>query len=253
MSQGASQGALIVTGGGRGIGAEIARRAAANDQPVVLVYQTRAEAAAAVVRQIEAAGGRVRAFGADVGDEAAVERTFSAAVEAFGAVSGLVNAAVFAGPPARVVDTEMANVERAFRTNVLGALHCARALIRRASTRTGGRGGAIVTLTSAVAERTGGVGSWVPFSASKVALETLSRGLAKELASDGIRVNVVRCGVIGTETRFTQPKEYLERTLSQVPLGRMGEPSEVAAAALWLLSGPASYITGATLDVAGGL
>lgn len=248
-----NQGALIVTGGIRGIGAEIARRAAATGQAVALIYHTRSEAAASVVREIEATGGRALAVAADVGDEAAVERAFSAADQAFGSVSGLVNAAVFAGPSARVVDTEMANVERAFRTNVFGALHCARALIRRTSTRTGGSGGAIVTLTSAVAERTGGAGSWVPFSASKVALETLSRGLAKELAPEGIRVNVVRCGVIGTETRFTQPKEYLERTLLQVPLARMGQPSEVAAAALWLLSEQASYVTGAILDVAGGL
>jgi len=248
-----NQGALVVSGGARGIGAEIARRAAATGQGVALLYETRIEAAAGVVRQIEAAGGRARAFAADVGDEAAVERAFDAAAQAFGGIAGLVNAAVFAGPPARVVDTAMADVERAFRTNVFGALHCARALIRRASTRAGGAGGAIVTLTSAVAERTGGAGSWVAFSASKVALETLSRGLAKELAPEGIRVNAVRCGVIGTETRFTQPKEYLERTLLQVPLARMGQPSEVAAAVLWLLSEQASYVTGATLDVAGGL
>lgn len=248
-----SQGALVITGGIRGIGAEVARRAAASGMPVALIYQSRADTAQRLVAELAATGAPARAFAADVGAEADVARVFAEIDGELGSISGLVNAAVYAGPPARTVDTRLADVERAFRTNVFGAFLCSRAAIQRLSTRTGGAGGAIVTLTSVVAERTGGAGTWVPFSASKVALETMSRGLAKELAPEGIRVNVVRCGVIATDTRRTQPKEYLDRTLAQVPLGRMGEEREVAATVLWLLSEQASYVTGATVDVAGGM
>ena len=121
------------------------------------------------------------------------------------------------------------------------------------STSNGGAGGGIVTLSSAYAVSTGAPGNWVHFAASKAALESMSRGLARELAGEGIRVNVVRPGVIRTESRLGQPKEHLERTAGQVPLGRMGTADEVAAAVLWLLSDEAAYVTAAMLDVAGGL
>ncbi|HEX6525213.1 MAG TPA: SDR family oxidoreductase [Streptosporangiaceae bacterium] len=245
--------ALVVTGGSRGIGARIALRAALAGMPVALIYHSRADDAARVVSQIEAADGRAVAIRADVGDEADVARAFSAVDSALGPLGGLVNNAVLAGPPRTLAELPRAELEDVFRTNVFGAFHCAREAARRLSTHNGGGGGGIVTMSSAHAVSTGAPGNWIHFAASKASLETMSRGLARELAGQGIRVNVVRPGVIATETRLGQPAEHLERTLAQVPLARMGTTHEVAAAVLWLLSEDACYITGATLDVAGGL
>ena len=136
---------------------------------------------------------------------------------------------------------------------MLGAFFCCREAARRLSTKNGGGGGGIVLVSSAHAVNTGAPGNWVHFAASKASLETMSRGLARELAAEGIRVNVVRPGVIATESRLRQPKEHLDRTVAQIPLARMGDAVDVAAAVLWLLSDDASYVTGATLDVADGL
>jgi NAD(P)-dependent dehydrogenase (short-subunit alcohol dehydrogenase family) len=246
-------GALIVTGGGRGIGAQIALRAARNGAPVALIYRSRPDNAARVVGEIQAAGGQAIAIQADVGREADVARAFSTADAAVGPLGGLVNNAVLAGPARGLAELPASELEAVFRTNVFGAFLCSREAAKRLSVNNGGRGGGIVTLSSAHAVNTGAPGNWVHFAASKAALETMSRGLAKELAADGIRVNVVRPGVIATQTRLGQPKEHLNRTLAQVPLARMGTAEEVAAAVLWLLSDDASYVTGATLDVAGGL
>lgn len=257
MNQGANgapnSGALVVTGGGRGIGAQIAVRAARNGTPVALVYRSRPENAARVVGEIEAAGGQAMAIQADVGSEADVTGAFTAVDAAFGPIGGLVNNAVLAGPPRRLAELPGIELDEVFRTNVFGAFLCSREAARRLSTKNGGGGGGIITLSSAHAVNTGAPGNWVHFAASKAALETMSRGLAKELAAEGIRVNVVRPGVIATETRLGQPEDHLNRTLGQVPLARMGTADEVAAAVLWLLSDEASYVTGATLDVAGGL
>ncbi len=254
MAEGHRTGALVVTGGGRGIGAEIAKGAARAGMPVALVYRSCSDAAADVVGEIEAAGGRAIAIAADIGSEAEAMRAFTEIDRAFGRICGLVNNAVLApAAPARLTELRMADLEAVFRTNVFGAFLCAREAAKRLSTRHGGAGGAIVSLSSAVAVKTGGPGAYVAFSASKGAVETMSRGLAAELAAEGIRVNVVRPGVIATETRFTQSEEYLNRVLAQVPMARMGKASEVAAAVLWLLSPEASYVTGAVLDVAGGV
>ena len=246
-------GALVVTGGGRGIGAQIVLRAARNGTPTALIYRSRPENASRVAGEIQAAGGRAMAIQADVGSEADVVAAFKAVDAAFGPLGGLVNNAVLAGPPRRLAELPASELEEVFRTNVFGAFLCSREAARRMSTANGGSGGGIVTLSSAHAVNTGAPGNWVHFAASKAALETMSRGLAKELAADGIRVNVVRPGVIATETRLGQPKDHLDRALGQVPLARMGTADEVAAAVLWLLSEDASYVTGATLDVAGGL
>lgn len=246
-------GALVVTGGGRGIGAQIALRAARNGTPTALIYRSRPANASRVAGQIQAAGGRAMAIQADVGSEADVVAAFKAVDAAFGPLGGLVNNAVLAGPPRRLAKLPASELEEVFRTNVFGAFLCSREAAKRMSTTNGGSGGGIVTLSSAHAVNTGAPGNWVHFAASKAALETMSRGLAKELAADGIRVNVVRPGVIATETRLGQPKDHLDRALGQVPLARMGTADEVAAAVLWLLSEDASYVTGATLDVAGGL
>jgi NAD(P)-dependent dehydrogenase (short-subunit alcohol dehydrogenase family) len=135
---------------------------------------------------------------------------------------------------------------------LFGAMLCAREAVKRLSTRRNGAGGAIVSLSSAIAVKTGAAG-WVHFAAAKAGLETMSLGLAREVAAQGVRVNIVRAGVIGTETRLGQRKDYLDRAVAQIPMVRMGEPGEVAAAVLWLLSPAASYVTGATLDVTGGI
>jgi NAD(P)-dependent dehydrogenase (short-subunit alcohol dehydrogenase family) len=246
-------GALVVTGGGRGIGAQIALRAARRGTPVALVYRSRPDNATQVVGEIEAAGGSAIAIAADVGNEADVARAFEAVDATFGPVGGLVNNAVIAGPPRRLAELPAGELEEVFRTNVFGAFFCSREAAKRLSTKNGGNGGGIVLVSSAYAVNTGAPGNWVHFAASKASLETMSRGLARELAAEGIRVNVVRPGVIATESRLGQPKEHLDRVLAQVPLARMGDPAEVAAAVLWLLSDDAAYVTGATLDVTGGL
>lgn len=248
-----SQGAIMVTGGGRGIGAQIALGAARSGAPVALLYRSRPDNASQVVDEIKAAGGRAIAIAADVGNEADVVRAFEAVDDAFGTLSGVVNNAVTTGPPRTLAELPVDELETVFRTNVFGAFLCAREGAKRLSTRHGGGGGGIVMISSAHAVNTGAPGNWVHFAASKGALETMSRGLAKELAAEGIRVNVVRPGVIATETRLTQPADHLNRTLAQVPMARMGDPAEVANAVLWLLSSDSSYVTGATLDVAGGL
>jgi NAD(P)-dependent dehydrogenase (short-subunit alcohol dehydrogenase family) len=245
--------ALVVTGGGRGIGARIAVRAARCGTPVALLYHSRPDDAGAVVREIEAAGGRALAIRADVGCEADVTRAFAAVDSAFGPLGGLVNNAVLAGPPRTLAELPRGELEDVFRTNVFGAFSCCRAAARRLSTQNGGGGGGIVTLSSAHAVSTGAPGNWVHFAASKAGLETMSRGLARELAGQGIRVNVVRPGAIATESRRGQPKAHLDRVLGQIPLARMGTADEVAAAVLWLLSEDACYVTGAVLDVTGGL
>ena len=244
--------ALVVTGGGRGIGAQVALRAARSGTPVALINRSRSDASLRVVAEIEAAGGRAMAIAADVGDEQEVARAFSTVDAAFGGVRGLVNNAVVAGDPRRLEDLRPDELERVFRTNVFGAFWCAREAARRMSVRSGGHGGGIVSMSSTFATSTGAPG-WVHFAASKGALETMSRGLAKELAGDGIRVNVVSCGVIGTESRLSQEETFRARALAHVPMARMGAPAEAAAAVLWLLSDDASYVSGATLDVAGAM
>ena len=246
-------GALVVTGAARGIGAQIARSAAAAGTPVALFYRSSAQSAAQVVSDIESAGGRAVAIRADLGHEEEVVRAFETVDQAFGRLEGLVNNAVFAGEPTRLGDLQADQVERVLRANLVGVLLCAREAAKRLSTRAGGGGGAIVSLSSARAVHTGGSGGWLPFAASKAAIETVSRGLAADLAGEGIRVNVVRVGVADTETRRSQGAEYVKQLITEVPMRRIGTVDEVSAAVLWLLSPDASYVTGATLDVAGGL
>ncbi|HEU5418579.1 MAG TPA: SDR family oxidoreductase [Streptosporangiaceae bacterium] len=248
-----NSGALIVTGGGRGIGAQIAIRAAQAGMPVALLYHSRPANAARVVDEIENSGGRAVAICADVSSETDVARAFSTAEEALGPLGALVNNAVLAGPPRRLAELPASELEDVFRTNVFGAFLCCQQAARRMSASAGGSGGAIVMLSSAYAVSTGAPGNWIHFAASKASLETMTRGMARELAADGIRVNTVRPGVIATESRHGQPREHLDRVLGQIPLDRMGSPGEVAAAVLWLLSEDASYVTGATLDVSGGM
>jgi NAD(P)-dependent dehydrogenase (short-subunit alcohol dehydrogenase family) len=245
------QGVALVTGGSRGIGAAVARAAAAAGWAVCLTYNDDAAAAASVVAEIEGAGGIGSAVRADNAVEADVLGAFAAA-EAMGPLTALVANAGIAASKSRVDDLTVERIERILAVNVLGTIICCREAVRRLSTRHGGRGGSIVLVSSAAA-RLGGSNEYVDYAASKGAVDTLGLGLAKEVATEGVRVNVVRPGVIDTEihARGGQP-DRVEQMLPLLPMGRAGEAAEIAAAVVWLLGDEASYCTGAVLDVAGG-
>lgn len=243
---------LVITGGTRGIGAATARLAAARGWIVVVNYRRDHEAAERVVTEIEASGGRAVSIRADVSEEQEAVELFSTVDERLGPVTGLVNAAGYAEPQARVDEMSAERLRRLFATNVTGSFLCAREAIRRMSTRHGGQGGAIVNLSS-IAARLGSPGEYVDYAASKGAIDTFTIGLAKEVAGEGVRVNGVRPGLIHTEFHAAGGDPgRVERLAATVPMGRGGEAEEVAAAILWLLSEEASYTTGALLDVGGG-
>jgi NAD(P)-dependent dehydrogenase (short-subunit alcohol dehydrogenase family) len=243
---------LLVTGGSRGIGAAIARLAAARGYGVCVNYRANADAAAAVVAGITRAGGRAIAVQGDVAREADVLRVFERAQSALGPLDALVNNAAILEPQAVLADMDVARLERVFGTNLLGAFLCAREAVRRLSTRLGGPGGAIVNVSS-VAARIGSPGEYVDYAATKGALDTLTVGLAREVAIEGIRVNGVRPGFIYTDIHAAGGEPgRVDRVKSSIPMQRGGQPEEVAAAVLWLLSDEASFTTGAILDVAGG-
>lgn len=243
---------MIVTGGSRGIGAAVARLAAERGYAVCIAYRSDADAAGAVVADIVAKGGAALAVQADTGVEADVRRLFEAAEAAFGPVDALVNNAGILERQARVEDIDAARLSRVFTTNVIGVFLCAAEAVRRMSTRHGGRGGGIVNVSSR-ASRLGSPGEYVDYAASKAAVDTLTIGLSKEVATEGIRVNEVSPGLIHTEihARGGEPGR-VARLASGVPMQRGGTAEEVAAAVLWLLSDEASYCTGTNIDVAGG-
>jgi len=243
---------LLITGGGRGIGAATARLAAARGYAVAINYRRDASAAHALVERIRADGGQAAAFVADIAVEAEVERLFAEVDGAFGRLDALVNNAGVLETQMRVEAMDAARVQRILATNVVGPLVCCREAIRRMSTRRGGRGGGIVNVSS-VAARTGSPGEYVDYAASKGALDTLTIGLAQEVAADGIRVNAVRPGFIHTDMHASGGEpDRVERVKAFVPMKRGGQPEEVARAILWLLSEEASYTSGTFLDVAGG-
>ena len=245
------RGTMIVTGGGRGIGAATARLAASTGWAVALVYRDRSADAEAVLADIAAAGGRAIALRADVGDEAAVIRVFEAA-DALGPLTALVNNAGVTGGVARVDELDPECLDEVLRTNVRAPFLCAREAIRRMSTRHGGRGGAIVNVGSG-ASQLGTPGVWVHYAATKGALDTMTVGLAKEVAGEGIRVNCVRPGLIDTEIHASRPPGQLEEIARSVPMGRVGTADEVARSIVWLADGDASpYVTGSFIDARGG-
>ncbi|MCM2308552.1 MAG: SDR family oxidoreductase [Sulfuritalea sp.] len=251
-SQSSMQQVMIVTGGSRGIGAAIARLGAAAGYAVCISYLSNREAAAAVVDSITVQGSRAMAVQADVAREQDVVRLFGEVDAAFGPLTALVNNAGILELQARVEDMDAARISRVFATNVTGSFICAREAVRRMSTRHGGSGGAIVNLSSRAA-RLGAPGEYVDYAASKAAIDTLTIGLAKEVAAEGIRVNAVSPGVIHTEIHASGGEPgRVERVKDAVPMKRGGYPEEVARAVLWLLSDDASYTTGATIDVSGG-
>lgn len=243
---------LVVTGGSRGIGAATARLAAADGYAVVISYLRNRAAADEIVGAIRSSGGEAVAVQADVAVEGDVVRLFEEADRAFGRVTALVNNAGILERQSRVEAMDAARLNRVLATNVTGSFMCAREAIRRMSTAHGGTGGAIVNLSS-VAARLGAPDEYVDYAASKGAIDTLTVGLAKEVAAEGIRVNGVRPGVIYTEIHASGGEpDRVERVKDGVPMKRGGDALEVARAILWLLSDEASYTTGALIDVAGG-
>ena len=243
---------LLITGGGRGIGAATALLAAQRGYAVAVNYASNSLAADEVVRRIRADGGTAIAVQADVGDEAQVLAMFRKLDARFGRLDALVNNAGVVDRQARVDEMSVARLERMFRINVIGSFVCAREAVRRMSTKHGGRGGAIVNVSSG-ASRLGSPGQYVDYAASKGAIDTFTVGLAKEVADEGIRVNAVRPGLIETEIHASGGMPERAAALAPtVPMKRTGTPEEIAGAILWLLSAEASYTTMALLDVTGG-
>ncbi|MDO8391207.1 MAG: SDR family oxidoreductase [Actinomycetota bacterium] len=241
---------LLVTGGSRGIGAAIAR-AAAPTYDVVVNYTSRPEAAHSVVADVIAAGSQAIAVQADVADETAVLAMFAAIDHQFGRLDVLVNNAGIAGGYGTLDIVHADMLQRLWAVNVTGAFVCAREAAARMRTDRGGRGGSIINISSKAAVL-GGATEWVHYAASKGALDTMTTGLAKELALVGVRVNAVRPGLIDSDFHVHAPDGRSERVRPTVPMQRSGTPEEVAAAVLWLACSEASYVTGTFLDVTGG-
>ena len=247
-----ARGAIIITGGGRGIGTATARLAAKKGYAVCVNYLRDRTAAESVVHEIRNGEGRAIAVAGDVSSEKDVLNLFQESDRSLGQLSALVNNAGIVERQSRVEAMDAARLQRMFATNVVGAFLCAREAIRRMSTKHGGKGGAIVNVSSGAA-RLGSPGEWVDYAASKGAIDTMTIGLAKELATEKIRVNCVRPGFVNTEIHATAGEpNRIDRLRDGIPMRRGGEPEEVARAILWLLSDEASYSTGAILDVTGG-
>lgn len=242
----------LVTGGSRGIGRATARLLAARGYRVAVNYRQREEEARQVVAQIQQQGGDAFAIRADISDEAEVMALFAQLDQQPEPLTLLVNNAGILFQQCRTEDLAAARLQKVFATNVIGTFLCCREAVKRMGTHHGGRGGAIVNVSSA-ASRTGAPGEYVDYAASKGAMDTLTRGLSLEVAQQGIRVNGVRPGFIYTEMHADGGEPgRVDRLASAIPMGRGGEAEEVAEAIVWLASEAASYITGSIIDAAGG-
>ncbi len=243
----------VITGGGRGIGAATAVRLAGLGHDVAVNYRRNRAAAEQVVRTVEAAGARAVAVQGDVAAEDDVERLFTAAEESLGPITGLVNNAGATLHIGDLADTPVAIIREVLEFNLLGAILCSRRAAQAMSTKRGGGGGAIVNVSSAAAT-IGSAHEYVHYAAAKAGVDALTVGLSRELAGDGIRVNAVAPGIVRTAIHAAAgDPDRPDRLADRVPLGRAGEPQEIATAIAWLLGTDASYVTGAVLRVAGGL
>lgn len=243
---------ILITGGSQGIGRATALLAAQKGYTVVVNYVRHAAAAEQTVAQILASGGQAIAWQADVGRETEVVQMFEAIDRQFGHLDALVNNAAIIEPQMKLEAMSAARLEKVLNTNVVGSFLCAREAIKRMSVAKGGRGGGIVNVSS-IAARLGSPFEYIDYAASKGAIDTLTTGLSKEVAAEGIRVNAVRPGMIYTDihAKAGDPGR-VSRLESAVPMQRGGQPEEVAQAILWLLSDEASYVTGAVVEVGGG-
>jgi NAD(P)-dependent dehydrogenase (short-subunit alcohol dehydrogenase family) len=245
-------GTVIVTGASRGIGAAVATLAGGAGYAVAVNFATGEADAARIVGAIAAAGGRAVAIQADVAHEAEIIRMFQTAEEKLGPIRGLVNNAGVTGGFARVEEVSSAAIANVFAVNVGGTILCSREAVRRMSTRRGGSGGVIVNISSRAAH-TGAAGEWVHYAASKGAIDSFTIGLAREVATEGIRVNAVAPGLVDTGLHAANGDPgRLRRLMGTIPMARAGTPREVAEGVLWLLSPAASYTTGAILEIGGG-
>ncbi|MEB0010258.1 SDR family oxidoreductase [Glaciimonas sp. Gout2] len=243
---------ILITGASRGIGAATALLAAERGYAVCVNYVRNRDAAEAVVNAIVVGGGKAIAVAADVAVESDVVKLFETVDTKLGTLTALVNNAGILETQMRLEQMDAARLQRIFATNVVGSFICAREAVKRMSTSLGGNGGAIVNLSS-VASRLGGAGEYIDYASSKGAIDTMTIGLAKELADQGIRVNAVRPGVIYTDIHASGGEAgRVDRVKDAIPMRRGGRADEVAQAIMWLLSDQASYSTGSFLDVAGG-
>lgn len=243
---------MLITGASRGIGAATARLAAAEGYALCLNFHRRQDAAQQLLQELKSAGTHAIAVAADVADEAQVTQLYAAIDKEFGRLDVLVNNAGMLERQMRLDEMDAARLMRVFAVNVTGSFLCAREAVKRMSTRYGGNGGAIVNISS-IAAKLGAPGEYIDYAAAKGAIDSMTLGLAKEVAAEGIRVNAVRPGVIRTDIHASGGEPgRVERVKASVPMGRGGEAEEVAEAILWLASEKASYASGALLDVSGG-
>ncbi|NML75814.1 SDR family oxidoreductase [Rhizobium sp. S-51] len=243
---------VLITGGSRGIGAAVARKAADQGWDVLINYVARKEAAQVLADEVQAAGGRAEIVQGDTGTEAGIAAIFAALDERFGRLDALVNNAGVVDQTERVEDFSRERLDRMFAINVIGKIRCAAEAVRRMSTKHGGQGGSIVNLSS-MAAIIGSPGQYVDYAASKGAIDTFTVGLSKEVAAEGIRVNAIRPGIIDTDIHASGGiPDRASAMASAIPMQRPGQAGEVADAVLYLMSSQASYVTGAILNVSGG-
>ena len=239
---------LLIAGGSRGIGAATAKLAGARGYDVAVNYKSNAKAAAAVVDAVKASGAKALALQGDMSVEADIERVFDAAARELGPITHFVHSSGIIGKMSPLADADPAVIREVIDVNLTGGMLCARAAVRRLSTAKGGPGGSIVLLSS-IAAITSGAGEYVFYAAAKAGIDALTLGLAREVAKEGVRVNAIRPGP--TDTEIHEPGR-LARVTPMLPMGRPGQPDEIAEAILFLLSDAASYISGAVLNVSGG-
>jgi NAD(P)-dependent dehydrogenase (short-subunit alcohol dehydrogenase family) len=238
---------LLIAGGSRGIGASTARLAGQRGYDVAVNYNSNSSAAASVVHEVKACGGKSVALQGDMAKEADIERVFDAAADQLGPITHFVHSSGIIGPASRLDEVEAKTLREVIDLDTIGALLCLRACVRRMSTKHGAKGGSVVMLSS-MAATIGGAGESVWYAAAKGAVDSMVVGISREVAKEGIRVNAISPGMIDTDI---QPPGRVERLMPMLPMGRAGTADEVAEAILFLLSGAASYITGANLRVSG--